>query len=68
MYNIDSLLAGIESAKKNIKTFEEAIAREYKTITEYRQMIEVLERKKFEADQAKRSVHVVIEKEEDSTE
>ena len=38
-YNIDSLEAGIEAAKKNIGIFEDAIDKERDTISEYHDMI-----------------------------
>jgi len=47
MYNIDSLERGIESCKKNVKTFEDAIDKEMETIKEYRKMIEVLQTKEL---------------------
>ena len=59
-YSTDGLLAGIEAAKNNIKTFEEAIAKEYATISEYRVMIEALERKKHEAEIAQKNVHIEV--------
>ena len=39
-YNTDALERGIEQCKRNIKTFEEAIEKEYATIKEYRKQIE----------------------------
>ena len=42
-YSVESLKNGIEAAKKNIKTFEDAIERERETIKEYRSMIEIIE-------------------------
>ena len=39
-FNKDALLRGIEQCKNNIKTFEDAINKEYDTIREYRRMIE----------------------------
>ena len=47
-YDIESLKQGIEKAKVNIKTFEDVIANEYKTISEYRRMIEVVKSKQDE--------------------
>jgi peptidoglycan hydrolase CwlO-like protein len=44
-YDIEALKEGIEKAKKNIKTFEDACDRERETIKEYRHMIDVLEEK-----------------------
>jgi len=51
MYNIDSLRHGIESAKKNIATFEDAIIKEKETIKEYRFMIKHLEDKKAKSEE-----------------
>ena len=48
-YNVDSLKEGIERCKKNISTFEEAISNERRTIKEYYEMIEAVERKEREA-------------------
>ena len=65
MYNTDSLKAGIEQCKNNIKTFEEAIAREYVTISEYRRMIFVLEEKEATAKKAQANIHVEVEAEDE---
>ena len=59
MYNIESLEKGIEAAKKNIKTFEEAIEKERNTIEEYYVMIEVIERKQREA---KATINIEVER------
>lgn len=48
-YSTESLKAGIESCKKNITVFEEAITKERATITEYYEMISVIERKERES-------------------
>ncbi len=48
-FSVESLERGIESCKKNIQTFEDAIDKERNTIKEYRQMIETIERKEREA-------------------
>ena len=48
-YSIESLENGIESCKKNIQTFEDAIDKERVTIKEYRVMIDAVERKQREA-------------------
>lgn len=45
MYNTDSLKNGIKACEKNIKTFEDAIAKEHEQIKEYEFMIEKLEEK-----------------------
>jgi len=42
-YDIDALRDGIEKAKDNIRTFEEAIEGENETMKEYRRIISVLE-------------------------
>lgn len=44
-FSVESLDNGIVACKKNIKTFEDAIDRERDTIKEYRDMIEVIEKK-----------------------
>lgn len=44
-YSVESLEAGIESAKKNISVFEDAINKERDTITEYQDLILTTERK-----------------------
>jgi uncharacterized protein YktA (UPF0223 family) len=48
-YTTGTLEAGIEACKKNIKTFEDAIEKEYATIKQFREMKEIIERKKQEA-------------------
>jgi len=48
-YSVDSLTEGIERCKQNIKTFEDAIENERRTIKEYYEMIEAVERKEREA-------------------
>ena len=45
MYEIEPLKQGIEKAKASIKIFEDAINKELQTITEYKEMIKVLEEK-----------------------
>lgn len=45
MYSVEGLENGIEQARKNIKTFEEAIQKERDTIDEYYKMIDVLKEK-----------------------
>ena len=42
-YSVESLRAGIEKAKVNITTFEEAIEGERNTIKEYRLLIDEIE-------------------------
>lgn len=44
-YDPESLKEGIKAARRNIKTFRDAIRKEQETIKEYRRMIEFLERK-----------------------
>jgi hypothetical protein len=46
MYSVASLMNGIENAKINIKTFEDAIQKERDTINEYHEMIDVIKEKK----------------------
>jgi len=48
-FSVESLENGIESCKKNIQTFEDAIDKERNTIKEYREMIDTVERKEREA-------------------
>lgn len=55
MYNIDSLLNGIEACKRNIQTFEDAIQKERDTIKEYYGMIEAVE-KSERFDKAKAAI------------
>jgi len=45
MYNVDSLKQGIVKAGENIEMFKGAIQKEKDTITEYEEMIRVLEEK-----------------------
>jgi len=45
MYSVEGLENGIEQARKNIKTFEDAIQKERDTIDEYYKMIDVLKEK-----------------------
>ena len=47
-YSTESLEAGIEAAKKNIKIFEDAITKERNTISEYHGMIDTIRRKQNE--------------------
>ncbi len=46
MFDKQGLKNGIEHAKKNIKIFEDAIKKERDTITEYKRMMKVLEKRK----------------------
>jgi len=46
LYDTRSLEEGIKRCQQNIKSLEQAISQERTTIANYRQMIEVLERKK----------------------
>jgi hypothetical protein len=67
---VDALKRGIESCKKNIETFEEAIEKERQTIKDYHNMIDVLERKEREAklkkDFAEKHIFKVEESGDDS--
>jgi len=45
MFDVTALKGGIESAKKNIRIFKDAIKKEESTIIEYQTMITYLERK-----------------------
>lgn len=49
-YSVESLEAGIDAAKKNIKVFEDAITKERDTISEYYDMIGTIQMKQKEAD------------------
>lgn len=44
-YDKEALERGIESAKKNIKTFEDAIEKERATIAHYYEIIEIIIKK-----------------------
>lgn len=61
-YSIESLKRGIEAAKKNMKTFEDAIQKERDTIKEYYFMIDTVEQKEREGD---RVIRIVVERDED---
>ena len=54
MHSIDGLKRGIEHAKKNIKTFEDAIEKERETISKFYEMIDVLKQKERNEADAKR--------------
>lgn len=51
-YSVESLYNGIRACEVNIVTFEDAIKKERQTMTEYRWMIDQIERKKNEAIEA----------------
>ena len=53
MYSVEGLERAIEAAKKNIKTFEEAIDREYASIKQWRHMIREIDRKAAERESVK---------------
>lgn len=61
MYNREALEANIEKCKANIKIFEEAIEKEYKTISELRDMAETIDRKIREKEEAVARVHIEID-------
>lgn len=44
-YSVDSLEMGIEGARKNIQTFENAIDKERQTISDYYNMIFIIQQK-----------------------
>ena len=52
-YDLNSLKVGVDRCGNNIKTFEDAIAREYTTIQRYKSMIAQLENKKVLANDNK---------------
>jgi len=54
MHSIEGLERGIEHAKENIKTFEEAIKQERATISKFYEMIDTLKQKEREAEAARR--------------
>lgn len=54
MHSIEGLKRGIEHAKKNIKTFEDAIETERETISRFYEMIDTLKQKERETEAAKR--------------
>ena len=53
MHSIEGLERGIEHAKKNIKTFEDAIKKERETIDEYHKMIDTLKQKQRDEEHKK---------------
>lgn len=55
-YSIDNLRRGIKQAEKNIKTFEDAIAKERETIGQFKWMIEQAERKEKERQKANKVI------------
>jgi tetratricopeptide (TPR) repeat protein len=57
MYSVEGLENGIEQARKNIQTFEDAIQKERDTIDEYYRMIDVLKEK----ERAKKALEHVEE-------
>ena len=44
-FSIDNLRHGIQQARKNIQTFEDAIEKENETIKQFKFMIETIEKK-----------------------
>ncbi len=65
-FSVESLERGIESCKKNIQTFEDAIDKERNTIKEYRDMMETIERKEREAKiREEMSSHIEVVRDDD---
>lgn len=63
MYSTESLERGIEDIKKNIKVFEEAIAKERARIDEYYGMIDALKLKQREEELGQAGVIINLEEE-----
>jgi hypothetical protein len=49
-YDLDALKSSLDRCDNNIKTFEDAIAKEYETKKEYQRIIAELEAKKARQD------------------
>jgi hypothetical protein len=49
-YDLDALKSNLDRCDNNIKTFEDAIAKEYETKKEYQRIIAELEAKKARED------------------
>jgi prefoldin subunit 5 len=49
-YDLDALKSNLDRCDNNIKTFEDAIAKEYETKKEYQRIIAELEAKKARQD------------------
>ena len=62
-YNSDALYRGIDQAKANIKTFEEAIEKERETIKQYYAMID--ENDKRERLEKEKQLHIEIDNGDD---
>jgi cell division protein FtsL len=60
MYSVEGLQNGIKQCRANIRTLEEAIDREQKTIADYRIMIDDIERADELKAQAEAGVHIEI--------
>jgi prefoldin subunit 5 len=63
-FSVESLENGIESCKKNIRVFEDAIEKERATIKEYREMMETIgeqERAAKQRDEMSKNFEVVRE-------
>lgn len=66
-FSVESLENGIESCKKNILVFEEAIEKERNTIKEYREMIETIgEQERMSKMREKMSANVEVIRDVDS--
>ena len=60
MYNVDGLRAGIVNLKRNIKVLEKAIEVERKTISEYKVMIDDIERAEGQKAEAEAGIHIEV--------
>jgi len=67
-YDVQSLRDGIDKCRKNIKTFEQAIEDERRTIVDYRKMIDHIEHKQrleegitVDANEVRKNGSMVIE-------
>lgn len=60
MYSIDGLTHGIERCKLNIQTLKDAIKAEEKTIRDYKEMIQTLEQKEQEKQEAEANVTLEV--------
>jgi len=66
-FSVESLTNGIESCKKNILVFEEAIEKERNTIKDYRNMMDTVEENKRMAKvRENMSQRIEVEREEDT--
>ena len=60
MYSVEGLRHGIERCKINIETLKTAIKTEEATVAQYKVMIQTIEQKEREQDEAKANVHLEV--------